>query len=50
MVWEVIEGLALVGIAVGSAWLFGGVGLIVACVLILALSFLVNRPEKGGKP
>ena len=51
MVWDVLEALALMAIVAGGFLLFGPVALIVGGVLVLVMSWLVNRPLrlKGGE-
>lgn len=43
MVWDVIEALAFACIIAGGFLLFGPAALMVGGVLVLALSWLVNR-------
>ena len=47
MVWDVIEALALASIVAGGFLLVGPLALIVGGVLVLILSWFVNR--KGGR-
>ncbi len=44
--WDVVEALALVSIVAGGFLLVGPVALVAGGVLVLVLSWLVNR--KGG--
>lgn len=46
MVWDILESLALVAIVAGGVWLFGPWALIAGGVVVLVLSWLVNR--RGG--
>lgn len=46
MLWDVIEALALVSIVLGGFLLFGPAALIVGGLLVLAMSWFINR--KGG--
>ena len=47
MVWDLLEALALAVIVLGGFLLFGAWALIVGGLLVLALSWLVNRPTKS---
>ena len=48
MVWNILEALALASIVAGGFLLFGPWALVAGGLLVLALSLIVNRPEKGG--
>ncbi len=48
LVWSVVEALALVCIIAGGFMLWGAWALIVGGVLIVALSFVVNRKVGDG--
>lgn len=46
MIWDILEALALVAVGTGGFLLFGPWALIAWGVLVLVLSYVVNR--KGG--
>lgn len=48
MLWDVLEAVALLLMVLGGFLLFGPWALIVGGVLVLALSFLVNRKAGDG--
>lgn len=49
MVWDVIEALALALVIAGGYLLFGPWALVVGGLLVLALSWFVNRKEAPKK-
>lgn len=48
MLWDYIEAAALVAVVAGGFLMFGPVALIVGGLLVLALSWFVNRERKGA--
>jgi hypothetical protein len=49
LVWDILEALSLIAIVAGGFLLFGPPALIVGGVLVLTLSWLVNRGVGGGE-
>ena len=48
LLWDYIEAAALVAVVAGGFLMFGPVALIVGGLLVLALSWFVNRERKGA--